>query len=105
MTALSRVGSGGSAAQPMLALLMASLKRSPVWKRASTNHPFPLGLRSTTVVDGVLNLIPGSEDFPDTSAHQVRRDGRLRGHMAPTSRSPAMKGSTLIADRASVSIP
>ena len=52
MTALSRVGSGGSAAQPTLALLMASLKRSPLWKRASTNHPFPLWLRSTTVNDG-----------------------------------------------------
>ena len=90
MTALSRVGSGGSAAQPMLALLMASLKRSPVWKRASTNHPFPLWLRSTTVHDGVLIPISGSEDVPDTSS---------------TSRSPAMNCSTLIADRASVSIP
>ena len=52
MTALSRAGSGGCAAQPTLALLMASLKRSPPWKRASTNHPFPLWLRSTTVHDG-----------------------------------------------------
>ena len=52
MTTVSRVGSAGSATQPMLALLMASLKRSPPWKRASTNHPFPLWLRSTTVMLG-----------------------------------------------------
>ena len=41
-------------------------------------------------VDGVLIPISGAEGFPDTSS---------------TSRSPAMNCSTLIADRASVSIP
>ena len=87
MTALSRVGSGGSAAQPTLALLMASLKRSPLWKRASTNHPFPLWLRSTTVHDGVLIPISGAEGLSGHLQHLPQpRDELFDAHRGPGQR-------------------